>query len=139
MHRLARSTGATLALALFVLAFVHPHAGAALVPRPAAGASAGVSMIFPSFIPASLTIGTGTTVKWTNNEVPGSFSQHTSTEDGITPTWDSGALTAGQSFSRTFATPGVFHYHCSVHPFSMTGTITVVAFDHFVDLPLITQ
>ena len=36
----------------------------------------------------------------------------------------SGNLTPGRSFDHTFATPGTYTYHCSIHP-TMRGTITV--------------
>jgi plastocyanin len=36
----------------------------------------------------------------------------------------SGNLTPGRSFEHTFAAPGTYAYHCSIHP-TMRGTITV--------------
>jgi plastocyanin len=38
--------------------------------------------------------------------------------------WQSPLLAPGETFTRTFDTPGVFPYLCSVHPF-MTGSVTV--------------
>jgi plastocyanin len=38
----------------------------------------------------------------------------------------SSALSTGQTYSHTFNTAGVFHYHCSIHT-TMKGTITVNA------------
>ncbi len=70
----------------------------------------------------ALTILAGTKVTWTEND-PG-VSVHSTTSD--TAIWDSGLLSAGQSFSFTFDHPGIFTYHCIRHGF-MTGTITVLA------------
>ncbi len=73
-----------------------------------------------AFDPAALTIPTGTTVTWTNNDT----ASHTVTgDDG---SWGSNSLAKGDTFSFTFTTAGTFSYHCGVHP-SMTATITVVA------------
>ena len=62
---------------------------------------------------------TGTTVTWSNKD----DTIHTTTSN--TGLWDSGVLAVGKSFSFTFSTPGVFDYHCNVHP--MTGEIVVVS------------
>ena len=61
----------------------------------------------------------GTTVTWSNQD----GTQHTTTSNsGI---WGSKILNPGNSFSFTFATAGVFPYHCEIHP--MQGTIQVVS------------
>lgn len=73
------------------------------------------------FSPSVLTITSGTTVTWTNNE---DTTPHTVTSD--TGLWDSGTLEPSQSFSRTFSVPGRYAYHCNIHPF-MHGLIVVVA------------
>nr|BAJ19084.1 putative copper-binding protein [Streptomyces sp. SANK 62799] len=70
------------------------------------------------FVPQSVTVSVGDSVRWINND----NADHTTTSDG--PSWDSGVLTPGRSFTRVFATRGTFTYHCAIHP-SMTGTITV--------------
>jgi len=62
----------------------------------------------------------GTTITWTNNGP----TAHTTTADN--GTWDSGLLNAGDSYSFTFDTPGVYWYFCRPHPF-MRGTITIDA------------
>jgi plastocyanin len=71
-----------------------------------------------AFDPASLDVGIGTTVTWTN----GDGTQHTVTAaDG---SFDSGALPQGGTSSHTFETAGTFEYACSFHP-NMKATITV--------------
>jgi plastocyanin len=61
------------------------------------------------FEPTSLTIPAGTTVTWA--DVSGT---HTTTSyDGL---WDSERrLEVGESFSYTFAQPGVYRYYCKPH------------------------
>lgn len=60
----------------------------------------------------------GSTVAWTNLDV----APHTvtSTEGAF----DSGFVTEGQSYSRTFPAAGSFPYVCRVHPF-MQATVIV--------------
>jgi len=50
----------------------------------------------------------------------------TSSPGSTGPELSSTVLSTGQTYSHTFSTVGVFHYHCGVHP-SMHGTITVNA------------
>ena len=72
-----------------------------------------------AFRPADVTVSAGTTVKWDHID---SGVPHTVTSaDDV---WDSASLGEGQSFEVVFDDPGVFAYHCSIHP-SMTGTVTV--------------
>jgi plastocyanin len=70
-----------------------------------------------AFDPAAVTVPTGTTVAWTNDDaVP-----HTVTStDGA---FDSGIFDPGGSFSFTFNEPGSFPYVCQLHP-QMQGTVT---------------
>lgn len=73
-----------------------------------------------AFSPNSLSIRTGTTVTWKNNDPMA----HTATSVSGTPAFDSGTLANGASYSFTFATAGTWTYKCSFHS-SMSGTITV--------------
>lgn len=75
------------------------------------------------------TVTAGDTVTWTT--VAG-FHTVTECDDSFTtcpPTggFDSGNLPSGNSFSHTFASPGVYAYHCSFHPSDMRGRIIVQA------------
>ncbi|HEV7535623.1 MAG TPA: copper-binding protein [Acidimicrobiia bacterium] len=71
-----------------------------------------------AFTPASFTITAGQALVWSFDD--GGVA-HTVTGDGF----DSGQKTTGL-FSHTFATPGTFGYHCSVHP-AMKGTVVVTS------------
>jgi plastocyanin len=73
-----------------------------------------------AFDPGTITVATGTTVTWTNNDTA---SHNITGDDG---TWGSNSLAIGDTFSHTFSKPGTFSYHCGVHP-SMKGTITVTS------------
>ena len=72
-----------------------------------------------SFVPATLTISTGTTVTWINKD---NIAHTTTSNDG---NWDSGTMNNGDTFSHTFNNTGTFDYICTIHPNVMTGQIIV--------------
>ena len=72
-----------------------------------------------AFDPPTLTVKSGTTVTWTNQD----STPHTVTSDSGGEI-ASETLSKGQTYSHTFNTAGAFTYHCGVHP-SMKGTIIV--------------
>ena len=98
------------ALALLVLGTI----------ESARGATHAVAIADFAFSPATLTIATGDTVTWTNDDP----AVHTATS--TTGAFDSGDLVQGASFSVTFDTPGTYDYLCTPHP-TMTGQIVVLA------------
>lgn len=72
-----------------------------------------------AFGPDVVDLSVGDKVAWTNDE---SSTTHTTTsDDGL---WDSGNLSAGDTFEHTFDESGTFSYICTIHP-SMTATVTV--------------
>jgi len=71
-----------------------------------------------AYVPDDLTVATGTTVTWSNNDAIA----HTSTSN--TSGWNSGTIAPGGRFSFTFQTPGTYAYHCTIHP-GMVGTVVV--------------
>ena len=76
------------------------------------------------FDPAEISVSIGTTIVWTNND----DSMHTVTsgtlEEGPSSDFDSGMISAGQTFEHAFDSAGVWNYYCAVHPW-MKGTVTV--------------
>lgn len=89
-------------------------------PPPPPGAS-DVSIIDNDFAPANLTVTVGSVVRWVNSgTLP-----HTATAAGQ---FDSGILMSGDTWSRTFTTPGNFNYICTLHP-EMTATVVVTGSD----------
>ena len=71
-----------------------------------------------AFHPDTIKVKAGQKVTWTNDD----STTHTVTADD--GSFDSGSLPAGKAFSFTFAGPGTFKYHCSIHA-SMMGTVEV--------------
>jgi plastocyanin len=71
-----------------------------------------------AFSPNSITIASGSTVTWTNQD----GAPHTVTaNDG---TWGSGTLRQGGTYSYVFTRPGSYSYYCAIHPY-MKGTVVV--------------
>jgi len=93
-----------------------PAGNGQLTPPASQGTTAAVSIANFSFQPPSLTIKTGTTVIWTSDD--------SAPHQIKSSTFNSVALSKGQSFSFTFANPGTYNYSCSIHP-SMKGQIIV--------------
>jgi plastocyanin len=91
-------------------------------PPPPPPASGDVEMFDYAFSPVVLTVGVGAIVTWANNGV----APHTATANN--GAFDSGVLSAGQTWSRTFTAAGTFNYYCTIHP-EMVGTITVLGAD----------
>ena len=71
-----------------------------------------------AFGPDTLTVPSGTTVTWTNDD----STSHTVTADD--DSFDSGSLADGATFEHTFDEAGTFAYHCEIHP-TMTGEVVV--------------
>jgi LPXTG-motif cell wall-anchored protein len=90
------------------------------VGGPASAATTGVSEVEFAFSPATVTIGVGDSVLWTNNGTD----VHTSTGGS----WDSGQMNPGATFSQIFNAAGSFPYHCTFHQnLGMVGTVIVQA------------
>lgn len=75
------------------------------------------------FVPNTLTISAGDTVKWVNNKMP----PHNVVVDGHPElSHQTLAFAPTDSFTSTFETPGSYSYYCMPHRGAgMTGTITV--------------
>jgi len=72
-----------------------------------------------TYQPATLTVATGSTVTWHNQDAV----QHSVTSD-VQGVFDSGSLSPGKKFSHTFNSPGSYGYHSNIGP-AMQGTIIV--------------
>ena len=86
-----------------------------------------------AFVPDSLVIPVGGTVRWRNEDTVA----HTVTSSPAGPL-DSGQIPAGERFEFTFTAPGTYTYVCTNHP-SMTGKVIVSLQDKSVFLPLISR
>ena len=91
-------------------------AGGAVVDAAARAATIKIDNF--AFAPADVTITAGTTVTWKNED--GEVHRVQEDHNGFS----SAALDTDDSFSHTFARPGVYHYFCSIHPY-MVGKIVV--------------
>lgn len=78
------------------------------------------------FQPVNLRISSGTTVTWVNDDMEEHY-VNTDSHPAHThvPTFNSKALTKGQSYSFTFTNLGAYPYHCSAHATQMTANIVV--------------
>ena len=77
-----------------------------------------VSIANFAFSVSSLSVKSGTTVTWTNNDQ----TTHTVTADD--GSFDSGNIAPGGKFTHTFNAAGTIAYHCSIHS-SMTAKVVV--------------
>ncbi len=92
-------------------------------------------MGFESFSPKTITIRPGGAVEWRNT----SLITHTVTDDprlaqtppdsmlpASAPAFNSGDIPAGHIYTRSFETPGTYHYFCIHHEGDgMLGTVIV--------------
>lgn len=92
---------------------------------PAEAATVASTVVDNAFQPAAITLTEGDTVVWTHN---GQRPHTVTADDG---SFNSGTLSNGQTFSRTYSSPGTFRYFCSFHGaaggIGMSGVVTVVA------------
>ena len=75
------------------------------------------------YSPSKLTVYTGDTVTWVNND-RGFHTVTTGYYDTPDGMIESHQLEAAEKFSHTFDKSGEFHYYCRLHPW-MEGTIIV--------------
>ena len=77
-----------------------------------------VAIVDFAFQPMAIFVGVGETVKWTNT----GNAQHT--VDSDTEVFESDVIDPGETFRYTFDEPGIFPYHCDIHP-HMRGMVVV--------------
>lgn len=88
------------------------------VPATQAGVT-DVAMQGIAFVPKTVTIRQGDSVRWTNLESAPIVHTTTSGDpdgDAIGTIWASGNLSPGESFTRQFNESGTFEYFCEIHP-----------------------
>jgi plastocyanin len=92
---------------------------------PTTSTSGGNTVVIKNFAfdPSTLTVKSGTVVKWTNQD---GASHAIVSDTGSPAAFSSDSLSTGASYSYTFTQPGTYTYHCSIHP-SMKGTIIVTS------------
>ena len=102
-----------------VVAQAPPGGGGGTTPTPTP-TTASVNIANRAFAPASISVITGATVVWSNNDKD----PHTVSQTG--GGFNSGTFGTGASYRRTFPTAGTFQYFCEIHP-SMLGVVAVSA------------
>lgn len=70
------------------------------------------------FTPRDIEVQVGDTVTWVNQDT---FNHYVITVDRQI---DSGLLTPGGTYAKTFTAPGTYQYYCDIHNY-MKGTVTV--------------
>jgi plastocyanin len=70
------------------------------------------------YLPPSLTVPVGTTVRWINHD------EDIHTVNSTTGLFGSKGIDLDEEYSYTFTAPGVYPYTCDLHP-RMNGTIVV--------------
>jgi plastocyanin len=79
---------------------------------------ADVAIVDFAFQPMAIFVGVGDTVEWTNT----GNADHT--VDSDTEIFESDILDPGETYRYTFNDPGIFPYHCDIHP-HMRGMVIV--------------
>lgn len=74
------------------------------------------------FNPSTVTVNVGTMVMWANRE---GTSHRIVSDTGSPQAFSSDTLLDGAYFRFTFTRPGIYPYHCSIHP-SVNGTVIVL-------------
>ena len=77
-----------------------------------------VSIVDFAFQPMAIFVSPGDKVEWTNT----GNADHT--VDSDTEIFESDILDPGETYSYTFDDPGIFPYHCDIHP-HMRGMVVV--------------
>lgn len=91
-------------------------------PATAVGGAVQVSYKNISITPANITVKAGTRITWTNFDA----TLHNVTITSGPVKFSSPAVSKGDTYTATFAKPGLYRYVCTFHPGTMIGTITVV-------------
>jgi plastocyanin len=116
-QRIALLLGSAAVTALLAAALPElTAAGEAVVAAAASPATVKIDNF--AFAPATLTVTTGTTVMWKNED---DSPHRIGDKNG---TFKSAALDTDDTFSHTFAAPGEYPYICTIHPY-MVGKIIV--------------
>ncbi len=76
------------------------------------------------YTPAEVTVGTGGTVTWTNDDTAAHTVTSGTPTDGPDGVFDSSIVMSGATFEHTFEEAGEYDYFCIVHPW-MAGKVTV--------------
>ncbi len=94
------------------------------VSMPSGTSSPGCEETDSCFIPSMVSINSGDTVNWVNDDTAAHTVTSGSPSDGPDQIFDSSLVMAGASFEVTFDDSGSYDYFCMVHPW-MVGNVQV--------------
>jgi plastocyanin len=80
-----------------------------------------VNIVGSTFNPFFITINTGDSVSWINND---GTVHSTVSNPGQGDSWNSGGMSGSTNYTHVFNVVGRFNYFCDIHP-DMTGTVVV--------------
>lgn len=118
MQMRGKALMATAALVIATLGGCAPTGSSAGTPVATSAVDLPPSYLFA---PPSISVATGATVTWTNND---HFTHSVQFLDGGLPT-DPLVMDPGSAATFTFAAAGVYLYQCHLHPQNMRGSVTV--------------
>jgi len=96
----------------------------AIVSVPVGSAVPGCEDTDECYLPYEITVASGTTVSWINDDSASHTVTSGTVNAGLTGIFDSGIFLSGSVFEFTFNEAGTFDYFCMVHPW-MTGKVIV--------------
>lgn len=94
------------------------------ISLPAGSALPGCEETNECYIPAEVTISTGTKVTWSNDDTAAHTVTSGDVSEGPDGNFDSSLFGPGKTFEHTFESAGEYPYYCMVHPW-MTGKVIV--------------
>ena len=87
------------------------------------GASSACQSTNSCFIPSSITVNSGVTIIWKNQDSVAHTVTSGNPTAGPDGEFDSGLFGQGHTFSHTFNSPGTFDYYDQVHPWQIGKVI----------------
>jgi len=94
------------------------------VSLPSGSSVPGCEEILECYVPTSVSINTGDTISWSNDDTAAHTVTSGTATDGPDGVFDSSLFMAGATFDVTFDNPGSYDYFCMVHPW-MVGNVQV--------------
>jgi len=94
------------------------------VEMPAGTSVPGCEETNECYLPPSLTVSAGDTIKWVNVDTAAHTVTSGSPSDGPSDMFDSSLVMGNASYSFTFEKAGTYDYFCMIHPW-MLGSVTV--------------
>lgn len=96
----------------------------AIVSIPPGSAVPGCENTNECYLPFEITVATGATVSWINDDSAAHTVTSGTVDTGITDVFDSSLFMSGSVYEFTFDEAGTYDYFCMVHPW-MTGKVLV--------------